>query len=906
MKGTPSKPDSLLSKSDSADDIAFSQQLSTTIIQAQADFVTGANRKKAFVLLLENILGLTASEYGFIGDVLHDAEGKPYLKTYAITDISWDKASKAFYDEHAPDGLEFRNLDSLFGAGLKSGQPVYANNPEVDPRRAGLPHGHPALNAFMGIPIYSANKFAAFIGLANKPGGYERALLIKLSPLLITLGQIFAAEKQQQENLHLKREMALLAEVASQTNNSVIITNMSGKVTWVNTSFTRLTGYKLGEIQGMTPGSFLQGSQSDKDTINKMRDAIIKHQPFNVDIVNYTKYGQPYWVRINCNAVLNKLGEVTGFISVQSDVTAEKRAEISAMETNSLLTTVLNTMVDGLITTDVAGIIQMANPAIEQMFGYAEKWLCGKNIKILMQDSYANAHDAHMHHYKVNNSHKHDIMGKARALTGKHSDGRIFPIEVAVKATSYKGNTLYVGTIKDITELKSQQDEIQQLVFFDTLTGLANRRLLEDRFKKIAISDKKTQACHALLILDLDKFKDINDTLGHQVGDNVLIEIAQRIQSCLHTSTDIVARLGGDEFCILISNISNNDEKSQSNAIQLAEKILVEIEKPLITSDIMLHTSASIGLTLLCKTHADFNDMMKQADIAMYEAKHLGRGRISFFDTQMESKLLKRLNMVAELKLAIQQNLLSVHYQPVVNDKTGIVKVEALVRWQHATQGWISPEIFIPIAEANQLIIDLGIFVLKTAIKDMQQWQMEAPKLDWQVAVNISQFQMAYEHFHQQVKSLLDQTNFNAHHLVFEITESAVAENIAVTIDRMHKLIDLGITFSMDDFGTGFSSLSYLKQLPITELKIDRSFVNNVPKERDDKAILSSVLTLAKALQLKVVAEGVENQQQLDFLTEIHCDFYQGYYFSRPLAATQISELINSGRHHQMLIPALA
>lgn len=877
------------------------QHLSEVIVRAQSNFIQLEDRTQAFRMLLEDVLEITNSEYGFIGDVLFDASGQPYLKAHAITDIAWNDESQALYAEHASKGLEFHNLKSLIGATLTSNEPVIANDASTDSRSGGLPKGHPKLNAFLGIPIFSADKLVAMVGLANRREGYDQQLLSFLNPLLLAIGQIVEASVRHQQQLEHQQELSYLSAVASQTTNAVIITDIKGKTEWVNHGFTRLTGYQPSEIYGQKPGDLLQGINTDPATVATMGDALANQQGFETEVINYTRDGEPYWVRIYCNPLNDENGAVQGFIAIESNIDAQKNNELALQESAQLQATILNTMVDGLITTDQFGIIQMCNPSVENIFGYSKEWLIGKNIKTLMPENYAAVHDAYMKQYRVAEA-RHDIMGRARALTAKRQNGDIFPVEIAVKETAHNGEALYVASIRDISALHQQQEEIEKLAYFDPLTQLANRRLLKARTQSLFLASTQSNQQHSLLFIDLDNFKNVNDSLGHTIGDKLLIEMGARIQASVLSCSDTVARLGGDEFCVLLSSLGDCTEQAKQRAIQIAERIISEVEKPVMIDDFKLKTSASIGISFFCGEQVELDGLMKQADIALYEAKERGKRQVCCFDASSEKRLLQRLTVESDLRTALTENTLEVHYQPVVDCDSRIVKVEALVRWNHPTEGWIPPDLFIPIAEAYQLISPLGHYVLTTAIKDMENWLTIAPELNWQVAINISQFQLSDDHFKRQTSALLKQSSLKPGHLIFEVTESAVAEDIDDNINRMSALKSMGLSFSLDDFGTGYSSLAYLKQLPIGELKIDRSFIRDVPQQLDDVAIVNSVLSLAKAMGLSVVAEGVETDEQWQYLKSLNCEKFQGYYFSRPLPADRIEQLIKEQRYHALIV----
>lgn len=587
------------------------------------------------------------------------------------------------------------------------------------------------------------------------------------------------------------------------------------------------------------------------------------------------------------------LSAITGLIAQLLANAERKMAQEKAAELAALQAVTLNTITEGIVTTDKKGIIQACNPALESMFGYPKDVLLGKNISVLMPDAYAQEHDRYMRAYN-DEQRLLPIMEEAQNLTGKRYEGRIIPIEITVKETRHLDEVLYVASIRDISELKAQQERIETLAYYDPLTGLPNRRLLEDLIHRLNTGEPQFLGGNALMFIDIDDFKHINDALGHSAGDELLLEAGYRISGCLWPDTDTVARLGGDEFCVVLSGLSGSEKKVGQQAERIAEQIIQKLQQPFLVGDDYLTASASIGIAIGCAEKIDLHTRMKHADMAMYEAKKGGKNRACLFNAGMETLLLRRIKIQADLKTAIEQKALTVHYQPIVDAAGNIVKLEALVRWQHPTENWIGPDVFIPIAEDAHLIVPLGNQVLSTVLEDMENWLKVAPDLQWTVAVNISQFQLTYPHFQAHVEQILSRFSLVSGRLVFEVTESALAENIEASISKMQALTVLGISFSLDDFGTGYSSLNYLKRLPITELKIDKSFVDGIPEDLNDIAIIKSVRSLATAMELQVVAEGVETAEQFQFLKDLECDHYQGYYFSKPQPAAGIEQLLVS------------
>ncbi|WP_255550593.1 bifunctional diguanylate cyclase/phosphodiesterase [Moritella sp. 28] len=432
------------------------------------------------------------------------------------------------------------------------------------------------------------------------------------------------------------------------------------------------------------------------------------------------------------------------------------------------------------------------------------------------------------------------------------------------------------------------QLQFHSLAFFDALTGLANRRLLNQKIDMHYEAAINNQVIGALLFIDLDYFKAINDSLGHAVGDEILVEVAQRLRE-IQRDQDLISRLGGDEFVILLPDLSENPMHAEQHANLFAEQLIERISQPYLYKGQALYIGASIGVTLFPSKDQETADLLKQADTAMYQAKSNGRKNVTFFDVKMQRKADKRLHIYNCLKSAIDKNELFLHYQPQHMVQSGeIIGVEALVRWHLGGKQQISPAEFIPIAEETDLIIDIGIWVLQAACGQFVEWQLQGVNVP-QLSVNVSTRQFHDNNFVDSVLTVLDETGMDPMQLNLEITESVVIEHAEDAIRKMTDLKNIGVSFAVDDFGVGYSSLSYLKRLPANELKIDRSFIQGIPYNVSDMAIVEAVLAMAKHMGFNVTAEGVESRQQLEFLQRQQCSFYQGFYASKPLTGENLA-----------------
>ncbi len=439
-----------------------------------------------------------------------------------------------------------------------------------------------------------------------------------------------------------------------------------------------------------------------------------------------------------------------------------------------------------------------------------------------------------------------------------------------------------VGIAQDITERKAAAEHINSLAYFDSLTELPNRRLFLDRLRQAVTANARSGHNCALLMIDLDNFKNINDTLGHDAGDMLLQQTAQRLVACVREG-DTVARLGGDEFVLLLHSLSESVPEAAASVEGVAIKIVHALNQPYSLAGVTSHSSPSVGVTLFSDHHGSLDDLLKRADLAMYQAKDAGRNTLRFFEPEMQAAVSSRAAMEAALRAAVEGHQFLLHYQPQV-DQTGTVEgAEVLLRWRHPAQGMMAPMSFIPLAEATGLIVPIGRWVLETACNQLRQWSEREATRHLTLAVNVSARQLHQRDFVEQVLAVLESTGADPRRLKLELTESMLVSNVEDVIVKMRTLKAMGVGFSLDDFGTGYSSLSYLKRLPLDQLKIDQSFVRDILVDVNDAAIAKMLIALGDSLGLAVIAEGVETAEQRARLAQLGCYTYQGYMFGRPV-----------------------
>jgi len=451
---------------------------------------------------------------------------------------------------------------------------------------------------------------------------------------------------------------------------------------------------------------------------------------------------------------------------------------------------------------------------------------------------------------------------------------------------------------RDISDRKHAEEEVQKLAYKDPLTGLSNRRLMLDRLRIALATSARTMQYGALLFLDLDKFKVINDTQGHGDGDLLLIEVAKRISTCVR-EVDTVARQGGDEFVVLVERLGDSLEEASRTVAKIAETIRLALAEPYQINNVHIHSSSSIGISLFCGHDKDIDVLIKRADMAMYQAKDGGRNRTRFFDPQMQELVEVRATLESDLHNALETEQFELHYQLQVDHENKPIGAEALIRWQHPQRGMVSPAHFIPVAEESALILNIGHWVLDEACRQIALWSTNAKMCDLVLAVNISAQQFKQTHFVDQVIAAIHKHGIDPTRLKLELTESVALDDITDVIAKKNLLRQkVGVTLSLDDFGTGFSSLSYLKRLPLDQIKIDQSFVRDITTDKSDAVMVKTIIDMAQNFSLNVIAEGVETEAQLSFLKEHQCMAYQGYLFSKPLPIEQFDALMQDYAHH--------
>jgi len=685
------------------------------------------------------------------------------------------------------------------------------------------------------------------------------------------------------KQVELQKENEELASIITHSNNEIfIIERETYKFLYINNKALENLGYTLGEIQQMNIFD-IKKSYSVEDA-KEVAETLMQDGTVSRQFIHVRKDGSTYHVQsyLQKRMYQGKEAAIVFNIDITDFIESEKKQKQQA--------SILEQIQDSVITTNLDDIITHWNQGATHMHGYTQEEMIGKNINILYPKSEKTKISRMKKKILQNGKSANEVI----KIT-KHKE-LICTETIAYILKDDKNNPIGIARYsRDITgrqetenKLKIQTEKLNFQAYHDALTRLPNKSLFEDRLEQAIINAKLHQEKIALFFLDLDNFKQINDTLGHQYGDKVLKISARRFKACL-AITDTVARIGGDEFIFIVQHLENDFD-----ATIMAKKLLKSLQHDFKIENKTLHVSASIGISLYPKDSENKNELLKYADTAMYKAKEEGRNSYQFYSSYMTQMAFEKSILEANLHKALDKKQFHVYYQPQIDSRSNTVTgLEALIRWHHPDMGIIHPNKFIALAEEIHLIQEIDNFVMYQAMKEMAVWH-ESDITKAKLSLNLSIRQLQNPHFLDIVCDNISKSGFDPHYLEFEITETQMMSNPQKSIEILQQLNKKGIHISIDDFGTGYSSLAYLKRLPVSKLKIDRSFIEHVHHNTEDASITQAIIVLAKSLKLNIIAEGVECKEQVHYLSKLGCHFIQGYYYSKALSQKDMTQYLQN------------
>jgi len=704
---------------------------------------------------------------------------------------------------------------------------------------------------------------------AMKCGAQDYVMKGNLSRLAVTVERELRDARMRRERRQSEDTLRKLSMVVSQAADSVFITDPKGRIEYINPAFIKLTGYTESEAMGKTPALF-RSSHHDATCYKQLWETILSGNMYQGVLVNQHKGGKLFHEEKIITALKDETGTVTHFVSTGRDITERVHAEeararfASILEATPDLVAILEA--DGqLLHLNCSGRKLLGLSLIEDVTNYALGAIFPEKIRQQL------ASEIIPEVMRVGSWSGESLL----TVMDKHE----MPVSLVVLAhNDVNGELEYLSTIaRDISERKLFEEELRHQATHDSLTSLPNRFFLRDRFDTMLGHARRHQNCIAVLFMDLDNFKRVNDSLGHEAGDCLLKQVANRLMNTLRPN-DTIARLGGDEFAIIIGDLARSE-----TALIILTKLRAAFERPIIIGVHEVYVTFSTGISLFPHDGEHVKDLLRHADTAMYQAKASGSDQYRFYAPDMNARGHELLRLEADLQHALEHDEFRLYYQPQISLKTGkVVGAEALIRWQHASRGLVSPLDFIPLLENSGLIIYVGEWVLRAACRQYQHW-MSYGCDDFRISVNVSACQFTDKDFLSKVRRIIEEENMPANRLELEITENVVMQNPDHATDILRTLNALGVRTVIDDFGTGYSSLAYLKRFPLNVLKIDRTFISELDDNSSDAAIVDASIHLAQKFNLEVVAEGVETEGQLEYLQKHHCDMVQGFFFSKPL-----------------------
>ncbi|MBA4502375.1 EAL domain-containing protein [Marinobacterium marinum] len=675
----------------------------------------------------------------------------------------------------------------------------------------------------------------------------------------------------------IEQKLRNLGRALEQGPASVMITDTRGIIEYVNPKFCEVSGYSRDEALGQK-ADLLRSGEMPPEVYRTLWNALNQGQEWHGQLLNRRKDGSLFWEQASISAVRDETGHCHSYIAVKEEITQQKEIE----EQLKMIEAVFSTSNEAIMVAGRDGLIKTINPAFIRITGYTLEEVQGRNPSILS----SGRHEADFYQNMWR-----EIMRQGSwsgEIWNRRKNGSIYPewLSVSVVYDNEGEPSEYVAVFSDITKRKNDEAQIVRQAYYDELTNLPNRTLLSDRLNLAIATAHRDEQVIALLFVDLDRFKYVNDSMGHEYGDDLLKQVAERLNNCVR-NTDTVARFGGDEFVILLHNI-----KSESDAAYVAHKLINALSTPFVLAEREIIIGASIGIAMHPGDADTAETLIRNADLAMYKAKQSGRNQAHFFTAAMQEHANQRMTLEQDLRHALERDQLEVYYQPIVAGHSGRVQgVEALLRWHHPERGTIPPDQFIPMAEETGLIGKIGQWVLETACHQVQRWSAQGRELS--LSVNISERQRDLGLDASAVQSILARHAIDPTRLILEITEGLLLQDSQETVTWLQGFKDLGISLAIDDFGTGYSSLSYLKRFPVDTLKIDREFIRDLNSDRYADSLVTAIISMAASLDLRLIAEGVETEAQRRTLIDQGCLFMQGYLFCPPQPADELLLWLN-------------
>lgn len=681
--------------------------------------------------------------------------------------------------------------------------------------------------------------------------------------------------------------------IVETTPDLISVLDQHGCYRFVNSAYTRVLGYTTEQLIGRPTYEFIHPDDLPalvsrfrelvRDTFSGPTPRTSTH-----DVVCRSRHADGHWIEVEARwqTLSNAVGAMIGVLVISRDVTERRRSEAALRASQERFRSLVQNASDLVVITDADGMVRYASPAVERLLGYTpDEVTSTSGLNLVHPDDRAGVES--LLRRRLARSGEREVV----EFRVRHRDGTWRSVESV--SSNLLGDPSVGGivfNIHDVTERKRLEEQLTHQAFHDPLTGLPNRALLLDRLEQALARAGRRASPIAVLLLDLDRFKVVNESLGHATGDQLLVQVGQRLASCLQPG-DTIARLGGDEFLVLIDDVAERDD-----ATTLAQRLLASFGVPFDLSGRTVHISASIGVVLGRARRARAADLLRDADIALYEAKAAGKNRAVQFAPSM-TRAARQLDLETGLREAIEHDQLKIDYQPIVDLRSGtVVALEALARWMHPVRGAIRPTEFIPIAEESGLIVELWKRIVEAACRQTLEWQRlrpDGPPL--LISVNISPGHIQQPDLAGQVAAVLARTGLDPTRLMLEITENALLQDAGTALNSMRALKDLGVRLAIDDFGTGYSALSYLRRFPADSIKVDRSFVQEIPSDRGAAAICKAICTLGHALGMEVVMEGVERVEQLVGVRDLAADHAQGYYFARALPSDEVPDILPIG-----------